>query len=209
MFFLPCHRRDQCRIIAVLAFYSIEKAFVIIEEMTCREQCIAHILRTCHTDLAPDVVQLPITFIRRHEINAQSRNDYSVRSIFFPVEKEGIEVVPTKIHHWENHINQTLFHPSLYVLANPVVCVPSIRTISGKVRKLADGSTTNLYPSFKFLTLCVDILHYACDVVASSCFVANLFPRFRVAYIVKVNTINVIFTDYFFTDVSKGVNCRF
>lgn len=74
----------------------------------------------------PDyLVQFPVLFVRMEEIDSQTGYDPSVILVFQSVEGERIEIVSLEIHHRKQGVMNAFFQPSLCILADNGVCVPS------------------------------------------------------------------------------------
>ena len=61
------------------------------------------------------------------EIDAESGGYGSSGTLFLPVGSEGIEVVPVKIHHGEQHVVNFITEPPLGILVNGIASVPAAR----------------------------------------------------------------------------------
>ena len=160
-----------------------------------------HIHFLCHGGQGP--VALAVV---EHIGGEARRYDFPVR-LFLPVNRKRIEIVVAEIHHREERIHHARAQPFLRVLADRGARIPSARRIATQIVVLADGRTAHHHPRLQLFHASGNCLGNARD-MASPLLPAHLdFPRFRIADIVEVDAVNVVFFDDFLADVGQ-IGCR-
>ena len=110
-----------------------------------------HAFGAQHVEFACDVVERPVLFLGREEVDAQSGGYDASVALFLPVECEGVEVVVAEVHHGEEFVHQSVAQPSLCVLTHCGVGVPSTAPVARQVVVLAYGRATHLHPRLQCL----------------------------------------------------------
>ena len=155
-------------------------------------------------ELAFHLVQAPLPpFARVEEIDAQPRHHRATVGLLLPVDGKGIEVVALEVHHGEQRVHQPVFEPSLSVLTNLRIGVPSSAAVARQVIELANRRTTIHHPGFHALHGITDRAYNVGNVTSSLVVGNGNLPRLRIADIVQVNTVNIVFLCYLSADTCQ------
>ena len=90
-------------------------------------------------------------------------------AVLAPVEHKGIEIVAVEIEHWKKGIHYTVAQPSLRILIDCIVGIPSKRAVTCEIVVLAKRCTAHAHPWFKLLDRRIDTRGNACNVGAAPC----------------------------------------
>ena len=130
-------------------------------------------------------------------------------------------MISLEIHHGENFVHYSLFHPLLHVLRNGSSCVPTIRKISRQIVMFSHRRATEHNPRLKSFYGCVyfsDAARYILSPPLTSCHsLAVFFERggivernflFGITNIIEMNSVNIIVFHDFSTKRSQIIGNR-
>ena len=156
----------------------------------------------CDVHLTTDVGKHPLPFRGRKKIDAQPRDDRPAVRILSPVDGKRKEVVVLEIHHRIELVHESVAKPSLSILTDARISIPSTAGITGEVVGLADGRTTQFHPRLQRLHPLVNGADDAGDVFTPRVPVHRDFPRLRITDIVEMHTVDVIVARHLLTHIS-------
>ena len=158
--FIPCHFRHEGRVGIHLVGSEVENPFSVVGEEFVAEHCCSDSHLPADIHLPRYVIDGPVGFAWRHEVDSQSgAYRLSVASLL-PVGSKGEEVVSSEIHHGVYLVHPSLFHPFFHILTTFLLSVPSPAPVSVQVVSFADRRTAHLQPWLLCFHGIVDAFHY-------------------------------------------------
>ena len=127
-----------------------------------------------------------------------------------PIEKEGIEVVLSEIHHGEEHVLQIVAQPCLRVLIHSIITVPTRGRVALQVAEFPNGRGREFHPGLDGFHNIVHTSNNACDILSllgSGGVVLVSIDSFGVADIVERNAIHIVFLHDFTAKIRYVVRC--
>ena len=145
----------------------IVDALTVVREEFATEERMSHAILSEYVHLPGDILNFPVALLGRQEVDAQTRCNHSATALLCPVDGEGIELVASEIHHWEQSVHQSLSQPALRVLAHRGEGVPSMAVEAWQVIVLAHGRAAHLYPRLQNFHPCAYLPDDICYVFSA------------------------------------------
>ena len=134
----PVHRWDEGWIRVKVLREGIYVFHVVCEELRAEESDTKTLLAQ-HVHLATDDIEVPVLFSRMKHIDGQSRSHLTSIAVLLPIDDEGIEVIAFLLSSSSLSLSFTVAQPTLCILADGGVGIPSKALVTTQIIVLANG----------------------------------------------------------------------
>lgn len=198
----PRHRRNEGGVEVKVLREGIDTFRVVCKELRTEESASkSELSQDAH--LAGDGLQWPVFLTGMKHINSEARSYDTPIAVLPPVDSEGIEIITLEVHHREKSVHQSAAQPSLGILADGGVGIPTGALVAGEVVELADGRAGEHHPGFDTFHGTVDLTDDVGNVAAPLIATDLQLPCLWVADIVEVDSIDIIATRHFGTETGQ------